>query len=197
MIAGMGTGWAREEFQALGRGDYYGLRGRVMDESIALMRTLRGPQPASFEGSYFSFPPIYCEPTPIQTGGPSIWVGGDSRRPLRRVVELGNGWQPVELPPGRFAAASAHLDEMLCPVGRDPVEIERSVSTRLPLSDTSDGRAEQMVEDCLAAGCTHLGMYSGWRNMIEQNYERAIAFHEIATQVIERRRKTVGSGAEA
>ena len=58
-------------------------------------------------------------------------------------------------------------------------------------------RAEQMVEDCLAAGCTHLGMYSGWRNMIEQNYERAIAFHEIATQVIERRRKTVGSGAEA
>jgi probable F420-dependent oxidoreductase len=197
IIAGIGTGWAREEFQALGRGDYYGPRGKVLDESVALMRTLWGPQPASFEGSYFSFPPVYCEPTPIQVGGPPIWVGGDSRRALRRVVELGDGWQPVELPPDRFAEASAQLDEMLCAVGRDPAEIERSVSTRLPLSDTSDGRAEHMVEDYLAAGCTHLVMYSGWRNTMEQNYERASAFHEIATRVLERQRKIVGSGAEA
>jgi len=184
MIAGVGTGWAREEFRALGREDAFEARGKVLDESISAMRALWGPQPAAFSGERISFDPVYCEPTPLQAGGPPIWVGGDSKRALRRVVELGNGWQPVELPPDRFAEASRRLDEMLERAGRDPREIERSVSTRLPLSNTSDGKARAIIEQYRDAGCTHMVMYSGWRNTMAQNHDRAMAFHDIASSVL-------------
>ena len=32
------------------------------------------------------------EPRPVQRPHPKIWVGGNSRRAIRRAVELGDGW---------------------------------------------------------------------------------------------------------
>lgn len=185
MIAGVGTGWAREEFQALGREEAFRSRGKVLDESIEAMRVLWGKQPAEFSGPTISFPRVFCEPTPLQAGGPPVWVGGDSDVALRRVVRLGNGWQPVELAPDQFAERSRRLDEMLTEAGRDPKEVERSVSTRLPLRDTSDGQAADIVRAYLEGGCTHLVMYSGRRNTMEQNLERAVKFYDIASEQIE------------
>jgi probable F420-dependent oxidoreductase len=182
-ITGVGTGWMREEFQALGREASYGARGAVLDESIAAMRALWGSQPAQFDGPTIRFAPVFCEPTPVQPGGPPIWVGGDSDRALKRVVRLGDGWQPVELPPERFAERSRRLDEMLADAGRDPATVARSVSTRLPLRDLSDGRAAAIIEAYQSAGCTHLVMYSGRRNSLDDNIRRAEIFYDLATKV--------------
>jgi alkanesulfonate monooxygenase SsuD/methylene tetrahydromethanopterin reductase-like flavin-dependent oxidoreductase (luciferase family) len=35
---------------------------------------------------------------PLQKPGPPIWVGGNSRRAIRRAVELGDGWLPFPAP---------------------------------------------------------------------------------------------------
>ncbi len=42
-------------------------------------------------------------PRPVQKPGPPIWVGGNSRRAIRRAVELGDGWLPFPAP-ARMAA---------------------------------------------------------------------------------------------
>jgi probable F420-dependent oxidoreductase len=190
-IAGVGTGWAREEFRALGREQYFEPRGRVLDESIAAMRALWGKQPANFSGEFFNFKNTWCEPTPLQAGGPPIWVGGDSKRALRRTVELGNGWQPVELPPDKFKLMSRQLDEMLDAAGRDPREVRRSVSTRLPLRSGGEAKAKAIIEQYHAAGCEHLVMYSGWRNSLDMNLDRALMFHDLASEVIGKAAVTV------
>jgi alkanesulfonate monooxygenase SsuD/methylene tetrahydromethanopterin reductase-like flavin-dependent oxidoreductase (luciferase family) len=39
-------------------------------------------------------------PRPTQQPGPPIWVGGNSRRAIRRAVELGDGWMPMPSPAG-------------------------------------------------------------------------------------------------
>jgi len=39
-------------------------------------------------------------PRPAQQPGPPIWVGGNSRRAIRRAVELGDGWMPMPSPAG-------------------------------------------------------------------------------------------------
>src|SRR5205085_8410153 len=37
-------------------------------------------------------------PRPVQSPHPPIWIGGNSRRALRRAVELGDGWMPFPNP---------------------------------------------------------------------------------------------------
>jgi hypothetical protein len=36
----------------------------------------------------------------VQPDGPPIWIGGNSKRAIRRAVELGDGWMPMPSPPG-------------------------------------------------------------------------------------------------
>ena len=38
------------------------------------------------------------KPRPVQQPHPPIWIGGNSRRALRRAVELGDGWMPFPNP---------------------------------------------------------------------------------------------------
>lgn len=181
VIAGVGTGWMKEEFDALGVP--FDDRGLRLDESIAAMRELWGSQPASYEGKTVSFHDVYCEPTPVRPGGPPIWVGGDSKIALRRTVRLGNGWMPVELAPEDFAAKSTELDQLLEEAGRDPKEVTRSVSTRLHLRDPKDGRALRAIEGYLKGGCDHLVMYCGRQVTFAENVDRMMTFYDLAREV--------------
>jgi alkanesulfonate monooxygenase SsuD/methylene tetrahydromethanopterin reductase-like flavin-dependent oxidoreductase (luciferase family) len=42
-------------------------------------------------------------PRPVQKPHPPIWMGGNSRRAMRRAVELGDGWDPFANPATRAA----------------------------------------------------------------------------------------------
>jgi alkanesulfonate monooxygenase SsuD/methylene tetrahydromethanopterin reductase-like flavin-dependent oxidoreductase (luciferase family) len=37
-------------------------------------------------------------PRPVQQPHPPVWVGGNSKRAIRRAVELGDGWMPMPNP---------------------------------------------------------------------------------------------------
>jgi alkanesulfonate monooxygenase SsuD/methylene tetrahydromethanopterin reductase-like flavin-dependent oxidoreductase (luciferase family) len=37
-------------------------------------------------------------PRPAQRPGPPVWIGGNSKRAIRRAVELGDGWVPMPSP---------------------------------------------------------------------------------------------------
>ena len=94
VIAGVGSGWMREEFEALGTPPY-AERGAVTDEYLTRLEALwTEPRPA-LHGKYTKFENMVFEPKPASKPHPPIWVGGESPPALRRVAQFGDGWYPV------------------------------------------------------------------------------------------------------
>jgi probable F420-dependent oxidoreductase len=146
VTVGVGVGWLREEFQALGAPDF-DRRGSVSDEYIRIMKTLWTECPASFAGEFYRFEAVRCLPAPVQKPHPPIWVGGHSKAALRRVARLGDGWHPVganpavPLRPPELAASLDELRRLTEAEGRDPSRL--TISYKAPVYDPSqplDGR---------------------------------------------------------
>ena len=62
-----------------------------------------------FAGKYTQFDGIVFEPRPVQQPHPPIWVGGHSRAALRRTVQVGAAWHPINRPPAELRAGMAEL----------------------------------------------------------------------------------------
>ena len=86
---GVGAGWLRGEFEAVGVD--FASRGRRLDEAIGVLRALWREVAPEFHGSIFDFDEVRFEPKPIQ-GEVPIHVGGESPAALRRAVRRGDGW---------------------------------------------------------------------------------------------------------
>jgi probable F420-dependent oxidoreductase len=130
LIVGVGVGWMREEFEALGLPPFEE-RGAVTDEYIRAFKELWTSDNPSFEGKYCRFSNISFLPKPVQKPHPPIWVGGESRRALRRTAALGNGWYPISANPQFPLGEPEQLAERLQRLavyakeaGRDPAEID-------------------------------------------------------------------------
>ena len=140
VTVGVGVGWLREEFQALGAPDF-DRRGSVSDEYIRIMKTLWTDCPASFAGEFYRFEAVRCLPAPVQKPHPPIWVGGHSKAALRRVARLGDGWHPVganpavPLRPPELAASLDELRRLTEAEGRDPSRL--TISYKAPVYDPS------------------------------------------------------------
>jgi probable F420-dependent oxidoreductase len=89
LILGVGAGWLREEFEALGAD--FDPRGDVLDEWVALARQCWSGSAGPFEGRFYTLKDaVYCRPVPTRT--PPILIGGMSRRALERAGRIADGW---------------------------------------------------------------------------------------------------------
>src|ERR1700757_1526083 len=92
VILGVGSGWLKEEFDALGLD--FNTRGRRTDEAIQAMRACWREDPSSFRGRHFSFGPVRCFPKRARSDVP-IHIGGHSPAAARRAGRLGDGFFPA------------------------------------------------------------------------------------------------------
>ena len=92
-ILGVGVGWAKQEFQALGVP--FEQRGAIANEYLEVIRKCWTNDIVSHEGRYVSFREVRTAPRPVQSPHPPIWVGGSSEPAMRRAVRYGNGWHPL------------------------------------------------------------------------------------------------------
>jgi probable F420-dependent oxidoreductase len=100
VIAGTAAGYLEPEFAALGA--RYDERNELADELLgALKRIWSGPGVA-LAGRHFAASGNTALPRPLQSPHPPLWVGGNSRRAIRRAVEHGDGWLPFPAP-GKMA----------------------------------------------------------------------------------------------
>lgn len=122
LIAGVGVGWLKEEYDAVGV--LFADRGRRADEYLAAMRVLWTQWPASFAGSYVTFADVHCEPRPVRPGGVPIVVGGHSAAAIRRAARLGDGLYPLGISMAEWPRLVERLHRECELVGRDPADVE-------------------------------------------------------------------------
>jgi probable F420-dependent oxidoreductase len=92
VILGVGAGWAEPEFRFLNAD--FGRRGKVMDESIRLMKCLWRDELVGFDGEFFHVKDALFLPKPIN-GDIPVWIGGNGPTAISRTIRLGDGWHPV------------------------------------------------------------------------------------------------------
>ena len=136
ILLGIGVGWMEEEFEALGIGDQFPVRGRVTDEWIGIARELWTAEgPASYEGRFRSFRDMGGIVNCAQQPHVPIWVGGKGPIAARRVARYGNGYHTISSTPDEVAAEIALVREECERAGRDFSEIEVSMLGPMVLLD--------------------------------------------------------------
>jgi probable F420-dependent oxidoreductase len=125
LIVGIGAGWLKEEFEALGTPPFEE-RGAVTDEYMLAFRELWTKDAPQFNGRYVKFKDVVFAPKPVQKC-PPMWVGGESGPALRRTARIGDGWYPIGTNPQhpmntmpRYRAAVERLRKLTQEAGRKP-----------------------------------------------------------------------------
>ena len=158
LVLGVGTGWMKEEFDALRTAPYED-RGAVTDEYVEIFIELWTKDDPNYQGKHYQVSDIGFLPKPVQKPHPPIWVGGHTGRAFRRLARYGQGWQPHMLSPQQIAEHLPAMRRALERVGRSPDDIETAVSARpqfdspvtvdgqrLPLT----GSTQQVLDDVRA-----------------------------------------------
>jgi probable F420-dependent oxidoreductase len=154
MILGVGVGWMKPEFEALGAD--ITKRGAMTNETLAVLHHLWNQEEARpYAGKLVKFPAFVFLPRPAR---PPIWVGGNSAAARDRVVKFGDGWHPM-LRTTELKAAVDELKAKVAAAGKPAPEI--IVRRGLRLDDASAARAKLSAEG--EAGATYfildLGRY--------------------------------------
>jgi len=142
LVVGAGVGWSRVECELLGGN--FDRRWAQAREAIQVMKRLWTEETVTYEGEFFTVPPVQLYPQPATRGGPPVLIGGrDSDLTLARVVEFGDGWLPAFVTPETIADGAAtirgarqRLDRLAQEAGRDPASLQISAIIR---GDQIDG----------------------------------------------------------
>src|SRR5262249_49833538 len=122
LILGIGVGWLKEEFQALGIP--FEERAARTAETVRAMRSLWKPAPESFSGKFFRWRPLESHPKPVQQPGVPIVLGGHTEIAARRAARYGDGFFPGVTDEEKLTSLLRIMREECAKVGRDPATIE-------------------------------------------------------------------------
>jgi len=165
LVLGVGVGWARQEFEALGVP--FAQRGSLTDSCLAVLRDL-----------------WHAEAEDDSTRVP-IWVGGSSDAALRRAARFGDAWHPLNLSLGHMRkilaerrSLSGFAPRITLRLTEEPIENPG----RLP----GAGTIEQVLDDLdqlgrLGADTVVLDPYHGDPEETRRPYETWRALTEVAT----------------
>jgi probable F420-dependent oxidoreductase len=92
VILGVASGYLKEEFDALGAD--FEARQEASDQAVVAMKLAWTSDDVHHLGRGFKADGHSNGFRPIQTPHPPIWGGGNSKRAIRRAVELCDGWVP-------------------------------------------------------------------------------------------------------
>src|SRR5262245_54277754 len=123
---GIGIGWSREEFDALGVP--FERRAARTAEYVAAIRTIWRDDIATFDGEFASFESIRVNPKPFGRRQIPVILGGNSDAALRRVAAWGDGWYGFNVDGvGEVRDRLALLDELCAEAGRSRADLRIAV----------------------------------------------------------------------
>ena len=117
---GVGIGWLREEFDALGVP--WERRGPRTEEYVEVMRQVWAADDVTFDGEFVSFSRVSSNPKPV-TGRVPVHIGGHSEAAARRAGRIGDG---LFLAGGDIAQLLEVARNTAADCGRDAAALEMS-----------------------------------------------------------------------
>jgi probable F420-dependent oxidoreductase len=148
---GVGVGWARSEYKALGAGALFDERGAYTNEALDVMFECWKGGVLGYAGRWTKFREIEFTPTSVQRPHPAIWVGGHSGAALRRAARFADVWHPMAMPAEEYAATAAALDAM------SDRKIRRTVRILVKAS-VDMGQLADQVQEFGEVGCDEIAV---------------------------------------
>ncbi len=150
LILGTAAGYLKPEFRALGVN--FDNRSALLDEALDVLDRVLTGDDVSYEGTSFSARGVRLRPVPKSR--PPIWVGGNSKRAVRRAVSRAQGWAPFNTFGYAAASRTAEISTLeqlesaiawartyAAEIGRtDPLDICFSAGNLLDASRSTDER---------------------------------------------------------
>jgi probable F420-dependent oxidoreductase len=152
MICGVGVGWLEKEFDILGVP--YDQRGAMSDEFLQVFKVLWTQADPEFHGRFYNIDGIQFYPKPVQQPHIPIWVGGHTRRALRRTAKYGDCWHTTRQTPDFVAQNLPYLREQTEKAGRDPSSISISLKRSLHFTDLGAGEGRSVLTGGTVIGTT-------------------------------------------
>ena len=194
LILGVGAGWAKEEFDALGLD--HDARGEATEECIEIYKRSWMDDVVGFQGKHYSFENLSMDPKPVQKPRPPIIFGSISPAGARRAARFCDGFFPIFLDPHSDPQRYTREQEI---IRREAEALDKDLSdfwmigcqsTHITDPDhedarrsprwTNSGTAEQILEDLQAFAAAGYGLMilhfdcpSGSVDELEEQIERA------------------------
>jgi probable F420-dependent oxidoreductase len=160
LTLGLGTGYLRAEFLALGADPTRRLA--AFDEYLDVMRAVWAGEEQTRTGEGFNARGIHPQQVPIQQPAPPVWLHGNSRWGRERAARYGDGWVGVltgdplatvirTAPMPDLDALRRNVDEvrtLAAEAGRNPSAVETVLGANWPMLDARTGwDADQLLAD--------------------------------------------------
>lgn len=155
VIAGLGQGWMREEFQAAGVP--IGYLGDGFDEAVAAIRAVWGPDPVAFDGRFYTIAPSEVNPKPVQVRVPIV-VGAMTPKGIERAARIADGLNPLALSEEQLLGVAGMFRRAARAGGRDADTLTVVARANVPITPKPmegerpflGGSPEQIGEDLRA-----------------------------------------------
>lgn len=168
VILGVGAGWFELEHHAFGLdfGASAGERLGWLDESVSIMRRLLAGETVTHESTRYVTRDLRVNPLPVQERLPILIGGAGERRTLRTVARSADMWHlytpSIDVLEHKLEVLQTHC----AAIGRDPGEIELTITPSMTLIRDNAADARRAYEDLLRHNLMdieqHLGRREPW-----------------------------------
>jgi len=141
-IFGVGVGWAKQEFEALGVPFTH--RGAMSNDYLEAIKIVWTRDVASYTGPFVSFKDVHTAPRPVRSPHPPIWIGGSTDAALRRAVRYGDAWHPNRVRMNWLRDTGLPKLQAVAAAERKPVPA-LCPRIRLELTDSPRPNAERLI----------------------------------------------------
>ena len=134
---GIGAGWYENEFKGYGF-DFPAPKDRIgmLRECVEIVKSMWTQPETTFAGKYYQLSRANCDPKPLQSPHPPIWIGGGGEQLTLRVVARHADYSNFGGVPDEWARKREVLKAHCAAVGRDEETIGMTWSPEMCIRST-------------------------------------------------------------
>ena len=136
---GIGAGWYDNEFRGYGY-EFLAAKDRlgVLRETVEIVKSMWTQPETTYAGKYFTLERANCDPKPVQTPHPPVWIGGGGEKVTLRIVAEHADCSNWGGNPEEWAHKAKVLEGHCAAVGRDYDEITKTWHPDCVVRETED-----------------------------------------------------------
>ncbi|ABL05419.1 LLM class flavin-dependent oxidoreductase [Mycobacterium ulcerans] len=144
---GLGAGWFEREFTAYGI-PFLPVGDRVtgLGEALEVITAIWTQPDPVYSGRFYTLDGAICDPPPVQTPHPPLWVGGEGDRVHRIAARSAQGINVRWWLPQKVKQRKDFLAQTCATAQRDPTTLRFSVTALLAPTDSAEQEAQIRTE---------------------------------------------------